>query len=203
MNWFGSIFTDLSVLPLLLFPIKPMSPEQTLVGVCLMISSAIWAFEWVRAWFLFFRFQSWRVDLVVYLVTPSKFPMVFRFMRTVAFDTFWSLASAWECCVTPLPTIFALQYARVHVGFPNGCNITSNVETSVNEHLGITATLDVPDIYPNNWHVRFRRNLYYSWFRSKRNIIKDMILLEDHFNVIRSKPFLRILMRVEWDTNNL
>jgi len=105
--------------------------------------------------------------------------------------------------VTPLPTIFAPQYAKVHVGSPNDCNITSDVETSVNGHLGITATLDVPNIYPNNRHVRFRGNLYYSWFRSKRNIVEDMILLENHFNVIRSKPFLRILMRVEWNTNDL
>jgi len=104
--------------------------------------------------------------------------------------------------VTPLPTIFVLWYTRVHVGPPNGCNITSDVETSVNEHLGIIATLDIPNIYPNNQHVRFRRNLYYSWFRSKRNIVKDMILLENRFNIVRSKPFLGILMRVEWDTND-
>jgi len=49
---------DLSVLPLLPFPIKPVSPERTLVGVCLMISSAIRAFEQVRTWFPFFGFQS-------------------------------------------------------------------------------------------------------------------------------------------------
>ena len=103
----------------------------------------------------------------------------------------------------PLPTIFALWYAKVHVGSLNGCNITFNVETFVNEHLGITVTLDISNIYPNNRHIRFRGNFYYSWFRSKRNIVEDMILLENHFNVIRSKPFLRILMKVEWDTNNL
>ena len=163
-----------------------------------MISLAIQAFEWVRAWFSFFCFQSWRVDLVICLVIPSKFLIIFRFMRTVAFDIFWFLDSTWECRVTPLLTIFAPQYTKVHVGFPNNCNITS-----VNGYLGITTTLDIPNIYPNNWHVRFRGNLYYSWFKSKRNIVEDMILLENCFNVIRSKPFLRILMRVEWNTNDL
>jgi len=157
----------------------------------------------VRAWFPFFHFQSWRVNLVIHLATPSKFLMVFRFMRTIAFDIFWFLDFVRECHVTPLLTIFALWYAKVYVGSPNGCNITSNVETSVNKHLGITTTLDIPNIYPNNQHVRFRRNLYYSWFRSKRNIVEDIILLENCFNVVRSKSFLRILMRVEWDTNNL
>ena len=105
--------------------------------------------------------------------------------------------------MTPLLIIFAPQYTKVHVGSPNDCDITSDVETSVNEHFGITATLDIPNIYPNNQHVRFRGNLYYSWFRSKRNIVEDMILLENYFNIIKSKPFLRILIRVKWDTNDL
>jgi len=88
MNQFRSVFMDLSILPLLLFPIEPVSPEQILVGVRLMISSAIRAFEQVRAWISFFYFQSWRVDLVICLTVPSKFLMVFRFMRTIAFDVF-------------------------------------------------------------------------------------------------------------------
>jgi len=165
-NRLGPVFTDLSILPLLPFPIKPVSPEWTLVGVRLMIPLAIRAFEWVRAWFPFFCFQSWKVDLIIHLTTPSKFPMVFRFVRTVAFDTFWSLDSAWECHMTSLPAIFTLWDTWVHVGFLNGCDISSDVEISVNEHLGITATLDVPNIYPNNQHVRFWRYLYYSWFWS-------------------------------------
>ena len=52
--------------------------------------------------------------------------------------------------VTPLPAIFTLQDTWVYVGSLNGCNISSDVETFVNEHLGITATLDIPNIYSNN-----------------------------------------------------
>jgi len=70
------------------FPIEPVSPKQTLIGVHLVVSSAIRALECVSAWFFFFHFQSWRVNLGVCLVAPAKFPMVFRFVRPIAFDAF-------------------------------------------------------------------------------------------------------------------
>jgi len=91
----------------------------------------VWALECVGAWFPFFGFQSWRVDLGIRLAAPTEFPMVFRFMWPIAFDAFSTLDSTRECCVTPLPTILALWYAGVHVGSPNGRDVVSDVETSV------------------------------------------------------------------------
>ena len=40
---------DLSILPLMPFPIEPVSPKQTLIGVCLVVSSAIQTLEHVGA----------------------------------------------------------------------------------------------------------------------------------------------------------
>ena len=51
--------------------------------------------------------------------------------------------------MTPLPTILAQQYTRVHVSAPDGGDEVSYIETSVNEHFGILTALDVPNIYPD------------------------------------------------------
>jgi len=75
--------------------------------------------------------------------------MVFGSVRTIAFDTPCSLNSARQGSVTPLPTILAQWYTRVHVSAPDGSNEVSYIETSVNEHFGILTALDVPNIYPD------------------------------------------------------
>jgi len=113
------------------FPIEPVPPKRTLIGVCLVVSATIQAFEQVEAWFPFLGFQSWWVDLGICFATPSEFSMMFGFVWTVTFDTFGTLDSAQKCCVTPLPAVFALWDTGVHVGSPNGRNVVSNVETPI------------------------------------------------------------------------
>ena len=143
---FGSVLMDLSVLLLMPFPIEPVTPKRTLVGVCLMVSTTVRTLEQVGAWFLFFCFQSWQVDLGISLAVPSKFSVVFWFVRPIAFDAFSPLNSAQKCCVTPLLAIFALWYTGVHVGSLDGRDIVTDVETPVDEHFCITTTLYVPYI---------------------------------------------------------
>ena len=162
MNWFWSVFTDLGVLFLVAFPIESVSPKRTLVGVSLVVAPTVRTFEWVGAWFALLGFQSWWVDLGICLATPTKFSMVFRFVRTIAFDAFGTLDSTWKCWVSPFPAVFALRNAGVHVGSPNGCNEAANIKAPIDKHFCVRATLDVPDIQPNNCHVRFRRYFDYS-----------------------------------------
>jgi len=85
----------------------------------------------VGAWFSFLGFQSWQVNLGVCFATPSEFLMMFGFVWTVVFDTFGTLDSAQRCCMSPLPAVFALWDARVHVGSPNGHNVVSDVEIPI------------------------------------------------------------------------
>jgi len=53
-------------------------------------------------------------------------------VQAIAFDALSSLDPAKECCVAPLPTIFALRNSGVHVGSSDGCDEVSDVEASVN-----------------------------------------------------------------------
>ena len=56
-NRFDLIFTDLNILLLLLFSVEVVSPEGTLVGICLMVTPAIGALEGVRVGFALLRFE--------------------------------------------------------------------------------------------------------------------------------------------------
>ena len=67
---------------------ETMSPEWTCVRVGLVVSFAVWTFEGVGAWIAFFGFKSGRVKFGVSFATPAKFPVVFRFVRTVALNAF-------------------------------------------------------------------------------------------------------------------
>jgi len=85
---------DLSVFFDMPFPIEVMSPKWTIVRVGLMISFAVRTFEQMRTWFALLGFQSRRVKFSVTLTTPTELSMVFRLMRSVAFDALCPLYPA-------------------------------------------------------------------------------------------------------------
>jgi len=55
--------------------------------------------------------------------------------------------------MTPLPTVLTLRNTRVQIGPIYHGDITSNVETSVDNFLGIGPVLHVPDINPYDSYV--------------------------------------------------
>jgi len=85
---------DLSILLLLPFSVEAVFPEGTLVGICLMVTSTIGAFEGVRAGFALLHFKAQWVCLLICLTAPPEFVMVLELVRTVTFDTFGTLNSA-------------------------------------------------------------------------------------------------------------
>ena len=95
------------------------------------------------AWFILLGFQSWQVDFGICLATPTKFSMVFGFVRTIAFDVFGTLDSTQKCCMS---LVFALRNARVYVGSLNGRDVVANIKAPIDKHFYIIAALDIPDI---------------------------------------------------------
>jgi len=57
--------------------------------------------------------------------------MIFGFVGAIAFDALGLLNSTQEHSMTLFPTIFTLWNAQVHVSIPNGSDIPTNVEASV------------------------------------------------------------------------
>jgi len=70
---------------------ESMSPKWTYIRIGLVISFAVGTLEGVGARIAFFGFQSRWIDFVVSFTTPTKLPVVFQFVRTVALYTFRSL----------------------------------------------------------------------------------------------------------------
>ena len=79
--------------------------------------------------------------------------MVFSQVQSIAFNILRALYSARVSRVTSFPTLLVLWNAQVHVCLWNSCNITTDIEASIDKSSCIHATLRVPDIKPYNGHV--------------------------------------------------
>jgi len=66
--------------------------------------------------------------------------------------------------MAPFPAVFALGNAGVHISSPNCSDIVANVKAPIDKHFSVMSTLDIPNINPNNSHVRFWRYFNNSQF---------------------------------------
>ena len=80
--------------------------------------------------------------------------MVFYLVRAIALDILRALDSIGYCYMFSSLTIFALRDIRVHVSFSNGSNKLLYIKTPVNKTFGLTPTLNIPNINPDNQYVR-------------------------------------------------
>ena len=99
--------------------------------------------------------------------------------------------------MAPLPAVLALWNSRIHVSASNSRDVVAYVEASVYEYLSILTALDIPYVDPYYGHIRLGRDFDNSRFGSKRNIVEDVILFEDGFNIRRRELVSRISMREE------
>jgi len=129
--------------------IESMSPKWIMDRVSLVISFTIRALERMRARFALLGFKSRRISFVVSLTTPTELSMMFRLVRAVTFNAFCSLNPARQGGMTLFPAILTKRNARVHVCISDGGDGVSYIETPVNEHFRILATLNVPNVDPN------------------------------------------------------
>jgi len=122
-------------------------------------------------------------------------------MRPIAFGTLRLLNVANPYHMTPLPTIFALRNPQVYISFPYSSDDTPNIEISVNDFFCIYAILDIPDINPYNSHVRLGVYFDNVRFRYKDYIVKNMVILEDVFNIIREYARVQVV-DIIWNAYN-
>jgi len=111
--------------------VETVSPKQTYVGVSLMITFAVQAFESIRAQFTLFGFKTREVGLEVSFSTLGKMPVI--------------------------SVILALGDIWVYICFLYSCNVVSDIEISVDKVIGFYTTLDIPYIYPDDYHIRFQQ----------------------------------------------
>jgi len=121
--------------------VELMAPEQTGIGVSLMIASAVDTFERVRARLTLFGLKTWRIDLKVSLAALGKVTVVFDFVRAIIFQASHTLKSTCKGGMTSLSAILTLWDTRIHIGPSDSCNVTADVEASVDKFPGGQAVL--------------------------------------------------------------
>ena len=163
-NWLSSVFTKLLIFLWVLFPVKLMSLEETLVKVCLIIALAIWVLERVGAQFSLLCFKPRRVSFGIHFTTPSEMIMMFRFMGTIALYTLRSLNSAWRCHMTPFLVVLTLRYFWVHICIYDDYYVAFNIEAPIDQFFSLVTALNIPNVKPDNSHVWFGGDFDYTRF---------------------------------------
>jgi len=120
---------------------------------------------------------------------------------TVALDAFSSLNATRKGGVSPLPAILALGNSWIHIRTSNCGDVIAHIEAPVNK-FSIFSTLNIPDVDPNDGHIRLRRDFNNSQFRCEEDVVENMILLEDGFDIKRGKFLHGVGMREERYADN-
>ena len=144
---------DFSIFLEVPFSVEAVSPEWVLIQISLVVSLTVGAFERIGTQFTLLCFKMQWVQFFIRHAAPPKFAVVLRFVRSIAFDAFWPLDSAWEGCMTPLLAVLALEHTRIHVSTVNSGDVSSKVKVLVNETLSFLLTLEVLDVYLYNQHI--------------------------------------------------
>jgi len=79
--------------------------------------------------------------------------------------------------MSPFLAIFILGNFRAHISAMNDGNMTSYIEIVVNKCFYRHTALRIPDINPNNSHIRFGWCFDDSQFGSQRNVIEKVYVL--------------------------
>jgi len=103
-------------------------------------------------------------------------------MRTITLDIFSFLNSARKHRVVPPSTILALGDFWVHICSSNSSNVVAYVEVPVDEHFGITATLYILYINPDDCYIGFWGKFDDLRLQCQSNVIENVVVLNDAFN---------------------
>ena len=82
--------------------------------------------------------------------------VVLSLVRAIAFDAFEFLAMGTHDFVLLYPAVLALRNSQIHIGFLNCRNKPLYIKAPVYKTLSLTATLNIPNVNPNDQHIRLR-----------------------------------------------
>ena len=118
-------------------------------------------------------------------------------MQSITPNAFCTLNPTWEDSMIPSPTVLVLEYAWVHVCAPYGSYVISYIEATVNKYLSFAPTLNVPDIKLYNGYIQLWGHFDNTWFEHKHNIVKDLILFDNIFNIFQCEIVWWVILEVE------
>jgi len=76
-------------------------------------------------------------------------------------------------------------YNKIHICISDGGDIVSYIKALINKAFDLASTLNIPYIHLNNGHVWFRWYFDNTQFGDKYDIVEDLVLFDNFFDVIR------------------
>ena len=140
---------------------------------------------------------SRRVRLGINLVTPSQQFMVLNSVRTTIFLTFSILSMTGMCRMSPVPVIATLGNSRVYSSPSDYSSMTPKVKWVANEGFIFETLLRVPDINPDNIHVRAGRSFHNTKYRGQCDVLKKRRARESLCHLDRSNRKREVGIPVE------
>ena len=126
--------------------VEPVMPIRTAIAIRLMVSFAVHAFEDMRTWLT--SDGGCAICFLIFHETLRFLSVVSSIVSSIALGTPRDMRATAKCRMTPLPTVFTLRNSWVHICSMNGCNKSSNVESTIDDVLCARTTLGVPDVHP-------------------------------------------------------
>ena len=96
--------------------------------------------------------------------------VMFHFIKSIISDISWSLESTHKSCMSSLLTVATLEHVWVYICFTYCCNITFYIKELVNKHFSWITALHIPNVYPDNSHIRSREKFNNLWFKCNLNV---------------------------------
>ena len=126
--------------------IEMVMPIWTTIAIRLVVSLAIHAFEDIRTWLT--NIGSRTIQFLVFNTAPCFLLVVFSIMSSIALGAPGDVRATTKYRMSPLPTVLTLRNPWVHVCSVNGHNVSSNVESLIDDVLRTRTTLRILDVYP-------------------------------------------------------
>ena len=132
--------------------VEMVMPIRTTIAICLMISLVVYALEDMRT--QLFTIGSCSICFLVFHATSRFLSVVFSVVSSIALSAPGDMRMTAKCQMSPLPTVFTLQYSWVHVSSANSRNKLSNIESLIDDVLHARTALVIPDVHPNYCFIR-------------------------------------------------
>ena len=129
--------------------IETVTPIWTTIAIRLVVSLAIHTFEDMRTWLT--NVGSCMIQFLVFHTAPRFLSVVFSIVSSIAPE---DVRATTKSQMSPLPTILTLRNPWVYVGSANSRNVSSNVESPIDDVLRTRTILRIPDIYPYYCFIR-------------------------------------------------
>ena len=140
----------------MLISVESVFPEQTVVTIHLVFALVVDILKWM---------STRRIYLEISFTILCHFSVIFEFVWTITFLTFWFICVTHVCGMFPLLTFLVLRNIRVHIYSSYSSNMIAYIET-FNKTLCFHTILQIPNIDLYHSYIRFGRHLNNSRTRS-------------------------------------